>query len=231
MRVCLSRSRLTFVLASSLVPTAALSGQAVSGHVVVAAPNHSVHFSGGTDRMDGSWVGGAGEFEAGRLRLSVSGMRGRLTAAHPGSLPRRDVGELSLDGQYRLRPWLGLELRYTARAFSSAAGYQRWDLVGVGTAASRDLGTPAVRAFASLLYFPMVSLSDQARPRLALGSDVGIAVAPSRVPIAVTLSYRIERFRFPEAAARSDQFEALTLSLGVRAWRHAGRWTFGGAGQ
>jgi hypothetical protein len=114
------------------------------------------------------------------------------------------------------RPWLGLELRYTARAFSSAAGYQRWDVVGVGAAASRDLGTPAVRAFASLLYFPMVSVSHQERPRFALGSDVGIALAPSKLPLAVTLSYRIERFSFPEAAARSEQFEALTLSLGLR---------------
>lgn len=222
--------RLTVFLAGSLVPITTSSGQTVSAQAVVAAPRQNAYFSGVTERMDGSWVGGAVEFEAGRLRLSVSGMRGRLTAADAGSLPKRDVGELSLDGQYRVRPWLGLELRYTARAFSSAAGYQRWDLVGVGAAASRDLGTPAVRAFASLLYFPMVSVSQQERPSFALGSDVGIALAPSKLPLAVTLSYRIERFGFRKAAARSEQFEALTLSLGVRARRHAGRWTLGGQG-
>jgi hypothetical protein len=209
----------------------AMNGQTISGHVVVAAPKHSAHFSGVTERVDGSWIGGAGELETGRVRLSVSGMRGRLTASEPGSVPRSDLGELSLDGQYRVRPWLGLELRYTARAFSSAAGYQRWDLVGVGAVASRDLGTPAVRAVASLLYFPMVSVSHQEKPRFALGSDVGITLAPSKPPLAVTLSYRIERFRFPEAVGRSEQFEALTLSLGLRARRHAGRWTLGGAGQ
>jgi hypothetical protein len=229
-RASLWLRRLILLLAGSFVPIMASSGQTVSAHAVVAAPKHSAHFSGVTERMDGSWVGGAVEFEAGRLRLSVSGMRGRLTAADAGSLPNRDVGELSLDGQYRVRPWLGLELCYTARAFSSAAGYQRWDLVGVGAAASRDLGTPAMRAFASLLYFPMASVSHQERPRFALGSDVGIALAPSRLPLTVALSYRIERFGFPDAAARSEQFEALTLSLGVRARRHAGRWTLGGQG-
>jgi hypothetical protein len=208
---------------------AALSGQTVAAHAVVAAPRHSVHFSGVTERMDGLWEGGAVEFEAGRVRISVSGMRGRLTAADSGSLPKRDVGELSLNGQYRVRPWLSLDLRYTARAFSSAAGYQRWDVVGVGAAASRDLGTPAVRAFASLLYFPMVSVSHQERPRFAVGSDVGIALAPSKLPLAISLSYRIERFSFPDAVARSEQFEALTLSLGVRARRHAGQWRLGGA--
>jgi hypothetical protein len=221
----------TFLLAASLVPMAALSGQTVSADVVAAVPKQSTRFSGLTERVNGSWLGGAVQFETGRLRVSVSGMRGRLTASDPGSVPRSDVGELSLYGRYGVRPWLGLELCYTARAFSSAAGYQRWDLVGVGATASRDLGTPAVRAFASLLYFPMVKVSQQEKPRFALGSDVGIALAPSKLPLAVTLSYRIERFSFPEAAARSEQFEALTLSLGVRARRHAGRWTLGGAGQ
>ena len=223
--------RLTLMLAGSLVPTTASSGQTVSADAVVAAPRQSVQFSGVTERTDGSWVGGAMEFEAGRWRLSVSGTRGRLMAPDPGSVPKRDVGELSLDGRYGVRPWLGLELRYTARAFSSAAGYQRWDLVGVGAAASRELGTPAVHAYARLLYFPMVSVSNLEGPSVALGSDVGIALAPSTLPLVVTLGYRIERFSFPEAVARSEQFEALTLSLGVRARRHAGRWTLGGAGQ
>jgi hypothetical protein len=229
-RASLWLCRLTFLLAGSLVPITASSGQMVSAHAVVATAKHSAHFSGLTERVDGSWVGGAAEFGTGRLYLSISGLRGRLTAPDPASVPKRDVGELSLNGRYRVRPWLRLELQYTARAFSSAAGYQRWDLVGVGAAASRDLGTPAVRAFASLLYFPMVSVSHQERPSFAFGSEVGIALAPSKVPLAVALSYRIERFRFPETAARSEQFEALTLALGVRAWRHAGRWTLGGAG-
>jgi len=208
---------------------AGLSGQTVSADVVVAVPKQSTRFSGLTERVNGSWLGGAVELETGRLRLSASGMRGRLTAPDPGTLLTRNVGELVLNGQYRVRPWLGLELRYAARAFSSAAGYQRWDLLGVGAAASRDLGTPAVRAFASLLYFPMVSVSHQERPKFALGSDVGIALAPSKLPLAVSLSYRIERFRFPKAT-RSEQFEALTLSLGVRARRHAGRWNLVGQG-
>lgn len=221
----------TLLVACWLLPAAATSGQAVSGRAILAIPKHSTRLIGLTERVDGVWAGGVLEFGAGRLGVSLSGLRGRLTASDPGSVPDREVGELTLNGQYGVRPWLRLELRYTARAFSSAAGHQRWDLVGVGAAASRDLGTPAVRAFASLLYFPMVSVSEQQRPSFALGSDVGIALAPSKVPLVVSLSYRIERFSFPEAAARSEQFEALTLSLGVRARWPAGRWTLGRAGQ
>ena len=231
MRVSLVVRRLTFLLAGSLVLTESSSSQTVSGDVVVAAPKHSANVSGVTARMDGWWIGGEMGFEAGRLRLSASGMRGQLTAADPGSLPQHDVGEVSVNGDYRARPWLGLELRYTARAFSSAAGYQRWNLLGVGATTSRELGTAAVRAFAVLQYFPLVSVSQQEEPSFGLGSDVGIAVSPSALPLAVTLSYRIERFTYPAAAARSAQFEALTLSVGLRARRHAGGWKVGGAGQ
>ena len=229
MRVSVVVRRLTFLLAGSLVPTAASSGQTVSGDVVVAAPKHSASFSGVTERMDGWWIGGEMGFEAGPLRLSASGMRGQLTAADPGSLPQHDVGEVSVHGHYRARPWLGLELRYTARAFSSAAGHQRSNLLGVGATASRDLGTAAVRGFVVLQYFPLVSVSQQEEPTFGLGSDVGIAVSPSALPLGVTLSYRIERFTYPAAAARSEQFEALTLSIGLRARRNAGRWTLGGS--
>jgi hypothetical protein len=221
--------RLTFLFAGALVPMAASNGQTVSAHVVVAAPMQSAHFSGVTERLHGAWVGGAVELATGRVRLSVSGVRGRLTPLDPGGVPNRDVGEVSLNGKYGIRPWLALELRYTARAFSSAAGYQRWDLVGMGAAASRDLGTPAVRAFGGLLYFPMVTVSSLEKPKFALGSDMGIAVAPSKLPLDVTLSYRIDRFGFPDATARAEQLEALTLSVGVRARRHAGRWTLGAA--
>jgi hypothetical protein len=228
-RVSLVLRRMTFLLAGSVVPTAASSGQTISGHAVVAAPKHSAEFSGVTERMDGWWIGGEMGFEAGRLRLSASGMRGQLTAADPGSAPQNDVGEVSVNGHFRARPWLGLELRYTARALSSAAGYQRWNLLGVGATTSRELGTAAVRAFAVLQYFPLVSVSQQEEPSFGLGSDVGIAVSPSALPLAVTLSYRIERFTYPAAAARSEQFEALTLSLGLRARRRAGGWTLRGS--
>lgn len=219
------------LLTISLVPMAPLTSQTVSGRAVIAAPKSSVRMGAVTEQVDGLWGGLALDFQAGRFTLSGRGMRGRLAPSPAGTAPKRDVGELLLTGQYQFRPWLRFELRYAARAFSSAAGYQRWDLFGVGATASHDLGSPAVRAFASLLYFPIVSVSEQQRPSFALGSDVGIALAPSKVPLVVSLSYRIERVRFPDVAARSEQFEALTLSLGMRARRHGGRWTLGEPGQ
>lgn len=208
--------------------SAELAGQAVSARALIAAPKSSVRLGGVTERVDGVWAGLAVEFDAGRFTLSASGTRGQLTPSVAGTLPTRDVGELSLSGRYEVRPWLEFEVGYAARAFRSAAGYQRWDVLGLGGAVSRDLGTPAVRAFASLAYLPIVRVSQQERPTFALRSRVGISLVPNKFPIAFMLGYRVERFGFPEAAVRSEQFEALTLSVGVRARRLGGRWRLGG---
>jgi len=228
MTVLSGLGRLAPTLASLLVLTVDLAGQSVSGRAVIAAPKSSVRVGGVLDRVDGVWGGLALDFHVGRFTLSGGGMRGQLTPSQAGTAPKRDVGELSLDGQYEFRPWLHFELQYTARAFSSAAGYQRWDIVGVGAAGSRDLGTPAVRAAVGLTWLPVVRVSGQEAPTFALRSDVGLSVAPSRFPLAFTLRYRVERFRFSKSAIRSEQFEALALSVGVRARRVAGRWTLGG---
>jgi len=219
------------LLAVSLVPLAPLASQTMSGRAVIAVPKSSTRLPGLTDRLDGVWAGVALDVNVGRLAVSVSGTRGRLTAAEAGSAPDRDVGEIFVSGRYDVRPGLGFDLRYITRAFSSAAGYQRWDLGGVGATASRDLGTPAVRATISLAYLPVVKVSAQGRPAHAVSSEVGISVAPHRLPLALQMSYRVERFSFPKAAARSDQFEALTLSIGLVARRIRGRWTLGSPGK
>ncbi len=205
-----------------------LTGQTVSGRALVAAPRSSVRLARVPERVDGFWAGFALDVRVGRLTLSGSGTRGSLKPDEAGTVPKVDIGEMSLSGAYDVLPWLRAGLEYTARAFSSPAGFQRWNIVAVRATASHALGTTALRAFASLAYLPMVSVSGQSRPSSAVGADVGIALEPSRSPFIARLDYRIERFGFPPVAERSEQFEAVTLSVGVRVQRRRGRWTFGG---
>jgi hypothetical protein len=101
-------------------------------------------------------------------------------------------------------------------------------MAAIGVIGSRDLGTPVVRASASLAYLHVLSGTEQALPTFGLGSDVYISVAPPRFPLAFSLGYRVEQFRFPPSVGRSEQFEMLTLSVGVRVRRLAGRWALGG---
>jgi len=223
-----ARGGMALSLAALLVARSQLAGQAVDARALVAAPRNSARLGGVTERADGVWAGMAVDFRAGRFALSGRGTRGQLTTSQAGLVPDRDVGEIAVSARYDVRSWIGLDLGYTGRAFSSAAGYQRWNMAGVGLTATRDVGTPAVRAFASLAYLPVVRIRSHENPTFSFGSNVGIAVAPSRSPFTFALSYRIERFGFPRAIGRSEQFEALSFSAGVRAWRHGGRWTLGG---
>jgi len=223
-----ARGGMALSLAALLVARSQLAGQAVDARALVAAPRNSARLGGVTERADGVWAGMAVDFRAGRFALSGRGTRGQLTTSQAGLVPDRDVGEIAVSARYDVRSWIGLDLGYTGRAFSSAAGYQRWNMAGVGLTATRDVGTPAVRAFVSLAYLPVVRIRSHENPTFSFGSNVGIAVAPSRSPFTFALSYRIERFGFPRAIGRSEQFEALSFSAGVRAWRHGGRWTLGG---
>ncbi len=223
--------RVAALLAVLLVLALDLAGQTVAVRAVIAAPKSGVRISGVTERVDGVWAGVALDFQAGRFTLSGSGTRGRLTPSQTGAVPKRDVGEMSLGGHYDFRPWLRFDLRYAARAFSSAAGYQRWDMLSVGATTSRDLGTRAVRACAGLAYVPVVTVSGQQRPTFALSSDVGIVLLPTHLPIGLRLDYRIERFNFPTASGRSEQFEAFTFSMGSALQRVGGRWKVGAPGE
>jgi len=219
--------RLALPFACLALTVLQLPGQAIAARAVMAVPKSSVRLGGVTERVDGVWAGAALGFDAGRFLFTASGTRGQLTASGTGTVPKRDVGEISLSGRYAVRPWLSLDLGYVARAFSSAAGYQRWDIVSVGASGSRDLG-PAVRAVAALAWLPVAGMSGQPDPSFALRSDVGLSVAPHGSPLTFTLGYRVERFHFSRSAGRSEQFEALTLSAGVRAQRVDGRWRLGG---
>jgi hypothetical protein len=215
------------VLATGLAP-AALAGQAVSGRVLVAFPKSSLRVAGTTERVDGLWAGAGVGFHIASWTFSASGTRGTLSPTATSGVLEREVGEISAGGRYEAGPSLAVDGRYVARVFSSAAGRRRWSMAAIGVIGSRDLGTPAVRASASLAYLQVLSGSEQAPPKFGLGGDMSISVAPAQFPLALSMGYRVEQFQFRQSARRSEQFEALTFSVGVRVRRLNGRWALGG---
>jgi len=224
--------RLALPLFGWFTPTWNLAGQAVWARGIMGAPKSSVRAAGVTERVNGLWGGVAVGFQSGQWTVSAQGTRGSLSSSGGGPVLDRDVGEVSLGGRYEFPPGVGPELRYVARAFRSAAGYQRWNMLAIAVTGSHDLGNPAVHGFASVAYLPILSATGgEPRPTGGLGSEVGLAVAPDRFPLAFALGYRVERFYFPRSAARSEQFETLTLSAGVHVRRHAGRWALSGGGK
>ncbi|HWP37420.1 MAG TPA: hypothetical protein VNL18_07690 [Gemmatimonadales bacterium] len=220
--------RLLPLLTGIILPRHNVNAQVVTAHTVLAMPTSSVRFDDTVERSDGYWAGLELELRAGLFTLTGSGTRGELTPT-VNPLLDRNVGELRLAGRYDVLSWLGAEARYVVRASSSLTGHQRWEFYSLGARVLRDLGAPGLSGSAALAYSPTVRVSGLEDPRYAVSADAGIAFAPERSPLTVRLSYRIERFRFPSTTARSEQFEALTLAVGLRARRQHGRWALGGA--
>ena len=220
--------RAAVFLAVGLAPGAALAGQAVSGRVLVALPKSSVRVGGATERLAGVWAGAGVGFHISSWTFSASGTRGTLSPSVTSGVLERDVGEISAGGRFEPHPSVAVDARYVARAFSSAAGRRRWNMAVIGVIGSRELGTPVVRASASLGYLHLLSGSEQAPPNFGVGGDVSISLASPQYPLAVSLGYRVETFHYPSSADRSEQFETLSLSVGVRVRRLDGRWALGG---
>lgn len=209
--------------AASAHPTA---GQTIAAAAIVGAPKASVRINNGTERVGGWWAGGAISVRIDRWTLAGEGTRGSMSTSPGDALVDRDVGEVALKGAYEFPAAVGPTLGYVARAFRSSGGYQRWNMLVMGVDASRDLGAPVVHAIASLAALPMLGTAGpEPAPNYGLRGAVGLVITPERAPLELRLAYRVERFHFPAGSGRSEQFESLTFSIGVRAHRSGGRWT------
>ena len=204
---------------------ARLDAQDVRARLVVAAPHSSTRVEGIPDEVDGLAGGLAVDVRLGELTLSASGVRGSLDPTGTASGLSRNFGDVSLGARYRVRSWLDLGAQYTARAFSSAAGHARWDMMGVGATASMELGTPSAIASLGVAWMPSVALST-AEPGNGLASELAVSVEPVSLPVHLRLHYRIERF-FDIGADRGEQFESFAAALGIRLRRENGRWQMG----
>ncbi len=190
----------------------------VTGFGIVAGPRSIVLSEGVRETVQGVWLGMVLEVRVDRFLVSGFGLRGTL--APVANTVRRDGGEEGILVRFEPRAGLGVDAMYTARAFSSAVGYQRWDMLSLGAWGSVVLGDPALRAFARGSYLPAVGVSGQPSPSLALAADVGVSVTPRRAPVVIRLTYRFERFDFPaQPASRFEAFERIALEVGYRASR------------
>jgi len=199
--------------------TGPAQGIAVTTFGIIGGPRSTVLNEGVRETVGGVWLGVAVEVKVRRLLIAVSGLRGTLTPIENTPF-ERDGGEEAILIRFEPRSGLGVEGAYTARAFSSAAGYQHWDILGLGAWVSMPLGDPALCAYARGSYLPAVSVSGQPAPTVALAAEVGVSAAPARAPVLIRLKYRFERFDFPgQPTARLEEFDRITLEVGYRVRR------------
>ncbi len=187
----------------------------IAGLGIVAGPQSTVLDQGAREVIGGVWIGAAVEVNVNRFLFVVSGLRGTLDPIENTPF-QSDAGEEGIRVGFALRSQLAVEASYVARAFSSAAGYQRWDILGLGASVSVPLGDSALSAHARASYLPVATASGRSSASFAVAAEVGVSVAPRRAPLLIRLTYRLERFDFPGEPA---QFDRITLEVGYRVRR------------
>jgi hypothetical protein len=169
--------------------------------------------------LGGVWFGAAAHVQVGPVTVSAAGLRGSLDAIdHTTAAERDEAGEIL--GRMAVSPlsWFAVEAGYTVRAFNSAVGHQEWKIPSIGAAVSGALGHPSLRAHMRAAYLPAVTITGIDDPDLGVSVETGITAAFTSMPVFLSAVYRLERFDFPGgSAARVEQFEMLSLSVGLHA--------------
>jgi hypothetical protein len=169
-----------------------------------------------TERASGSvWgIGAAVRFSpwlAARARIAT----GMLTARSPLA---DDRGYSEAYASVLLTPdtWITVDVGPVVRMLESSVVRQRWAEFRVGSEVTIPLLDEMIRATVRLSIAPMVSVTGQASPDLALGAGTGVQYVDGR--FSATLAYDFDRYDFPPGPTgrRLEQRSALTARVGWR---------------
>jgi len=233
-RCLLSRfgTAVAVLTAATLWVARSVEAQAVSFWATTEAQwvRNALILRGAREEIAGPWFGAAAELRLGAVVLGGSGSRGKLRPASGGFPFERTAGEVQALLRFEPVRWVGLEGSYTVRAYSSAAGYQRWDISAVGVVLSTSLGHPALRTYAKAFALPSVYMGGDTSgvvvstkgqsPNVRFASEAGLQVAPTGLPLLFAVHYRFERYDFSgQPWSRFEQNDALAVSVGFRAGR------------
>lgn len=184
-----------------------------AGAIVGSARSRSF-FADTAEIVGGLWLGGAVGATAGRVSVSLTGLRGTLSPIANTPFPR-DEGQVELRVRFDPRRWVGVQAAYTVRASNAADLYQRWNVLGAGVRFSGPVADSAVRAYVGVSYSPFVSATVQASAEHGLGAEAGVSANLDRWTI--ELNYHFERYDFAGgAAARLEEFDSIELRVARR---------------
>lgn len=205
-----------------VVVQAQSNGLSVAG--VACRARDVVAFLGSNETTAGWCVGALGLLKLGPLVLEGSGFRARQLEPTQGTALTRDGGEVR--GLLGLAPvrWVAIEGGFAVRAFSSAAGYQRWLMPSGGVKVAAPLGDPALTAYVRAHYLPPMlqkipagQVSGDTKWDLGLVAESGVRIAPRKSPLFLGASYRLERYDFPGGVSgRLEQFDVVSIYGGFR---------------
>lgn len=176
------------------------------------------------ETLQGPCGGGIAYLKLGPLVMEASGFRAPQLQPSGSTGFTRDGGDARALVGIAPVPWVVFEGGLAVRAFSSAGGYQRWDIRGGGVKLGVPLGDPTLTAYARVHYLPgrpqripAGQVSGDAEWDFGVVAESGLKIAPRRLPLVFGVFYRMERFDFPGGTAgRLEQFDVLAIYGGLR---------------
>ncbi len=215
------------VALSSLPLEAQVQGAGLSVGALACRARDAVIYLRSKEITAGWCAGLVAALKLGPLVLEGSGFRAKRLEPIEETALTRDGGEVRALVGLAFVPWFVLEGGTTVRAFSSAAGYQRWQITSGGIKIATPLGDPALTAYLRGHYLPPVSqeipagqVSGKAKWDFGILAEGGLRIAPRKAPLFLGATYRLERYDFPRGAAgRLEQFELVSVYGGLRVGR------------
>lgn len=190
----------------------------IGGYVI--QPRLGVAHAELTELMTGTWGGGAARIALGPLALRGSLAAGPLRSADTTTAVAREGAEANAEAELWVAGGLALIGGLRTRGYTSTVGKQVWRILRTGIRLHGPLGTERVRAWLTASYMPSVTVTKRGKPRMAFETDIGLAVAPPRVPVELALGYRFERFDFGQAdGSRVEELASFYVGIAYgRVW-------------
>ena len=207
-------------ICAAAAPALPMSGAAqisVSAAAILSQPRSVLRLQGGLEEISGFLVGGSVELRRADWSLAATQHIGRMTPGEDATgIVGRNVRQFELHGSYAADRWISFEGYYILRTFDSPAGVQRWNMLGLGVRPSAELGTPTLLGHVVLSYLPLVSVTLPDGARQGVAAEVGVSFSPRDKPTSFQVSYRFERFSFPQRSGRTEQFDRLALKVSLK---------------
>ncbi len=207
------------------VPT----GRLINLAVVAVHAAHATRDTNYLEQRSGILFGGEAELAPHRrIKLSGGLRTGQLS---PTGMAGEDLRITEVEADVTLQPtsWFGLRGGYVIRTTSTDLATQRWSFPRASAVARLPFVGGSVTTITGLSLLPGATYSghiDQSGQPInpdpfSLSGEAGLEVHSGR--LTASLIYYVERFSFPKvnnnAEARTDQFSALRLRLGLQAGR------------
>lgn len=162
--------------------------------------------------LSGTVLGGEGRVGLGPVALDLGYWQGSLTS-QSGPAANEDMveGKALLD----LSPvhWFTISGGPVARAYTTAAGTERWLTWRIQGRVEDELVPQTVRGYAELWFIASSSVNVVQPFTSGRGGRVSVRLAPAAWPVWVTLGYGIEQIRLG-SGTRIDNVDRVTLGVG-----------------